>query len=103
MIPYGKQDLNQEDINEVINVLKSDFITQGPKVPLFEQKISDYCNVKYSVAVNSATSALHIACMALDLNKGDWLWTSLIHLLHLPLWNILWCKYRFCRYRSKYI
>ena len=85
MIPYGKQDLNQEDINEVINVLKSDFITQGPKVPLFEQKISDYCNVKYSVAVNSATSALHIACMALDLNKVIGCGQALIHLLHLQI------------------
>ena len=76
MIPYGKQDINQADINSVRDVLESDFLTQGPKVPLFEELISDYCRAKYGVAVNSATSALHIACMALGLGKGDWLWTS---------------------------
>ncbi len=76
MIPYGKQDINQADINSIISVLKSDFLTQGPQVPLFEKTVSDYCGVEYGVAVNSATSALHIACLALDLRKGDWLWTS---------------------------
>ncbi|MCK3658638.1 UDP-4-amino-4,6-dideoxy-N-acetyl-beta-L-altrosamine transaminase [Pasteurellaceae bacterium Pebbles2] len=75
-IPYGKQDINQADIDAVIDVLKSDFLTQGPKVPAFEQAIKDYCDVKYAVAVNSATSALHIACLALGLGKGDWLWTT---------------------------
>jgi UDP-4-amino-4,6-dideoxy-N-acetyl-beta-L-altrosamine transaminase len=76
MIPYGKQDINQEDINSVIEVLKSDFLTQGPQVPLFEQTVADYCGVSYGVAVNSATSALHIACLAIGLGEGDWLWTS---------------------------
>ena len=76
MIPYGKQEINQIDIDEVVDVLRSDFLTQGPKLPLFEQTISSYCSSKYAVAVNSATSALHIACLALGLNKGDWLWTS---------------------------
>jgi len=76
MIPYGKQDINQEDIDAVLDVLKSDFLTQGPKVPLFEKIIADYCGAKYGVAVNSATSALHIACLALELGEGDWLWTS---------------------------
>ena len=76
MIPYGKQDINQSDIDAVINVLKSDFLTQGPKVPLFEKTVADYCDSKYGVAVNSATSALHIACLALDLGKDDYLWTS---------------------------
>ncbi|MBT5400746.1 UDP-4-amino-4,6-dideoxy-N-acetyl-beta-L-altrosamine transaminase [bacterium] len=76
MIPYGKQDINQSDIDAVINVLKSDFLTQGPQVPLFEKIVSNYCGVEYGVSVNSATSALHIACLALDLGKGDWLWTS---------------------------
>ncbi len=76
MIPYGKQDIIQSDIDAVIEVLKSDFLTQGPKVPLFEKCISDYCDSAYSVAVNSATSALHIACLALGLGEGDWLWTS---------------------------
>ena len=76
MIPYGKQDINKADIDSVVNVLKSDFLTQGPQVPKFEKVISDYCSVDFSIAVNSATSALHIACLALGLKKGDILWTS---------------------------
>ena len=76
MIPYGKQDINQSDIEAVVAVLKSDFLTQGPQVPLFEKNVSNYCNAQYGVAVNSATSALHIACLALGLSKDDWLWTS---------------------------
>ncbi len=76
MIPYGKHDINQTDIDAVVNVLKSDFLTQGPQVPLFERTVSDYCGAEYGVAVNSSTSALHIACLALELGKGDWLWTS---------------------------
>ncbi len=76
MIPYGKQDINQADINAVINVLKSDFLTQGTQVPAFEQLVSNYCGADYGVAVNSATSALHIACLSLDLGDGDWVWTS---------------------------
>jgi UDP-4-amino-4,6-dideoxy-N-acetyl-beta-L-altrosamine transaminase len=76
MIPYGKQDINQADIDSVVDVLQSDFLTQGPQVPLFEKTVSDYCDVEYGVAVNSATSALHIACMALGLGRGDYLWTS---------------------------
>jgi len=76
MIPYGKQDINQSDIEAVVAVLKSDFLTQGPQVPLFEKNVSNYCNAQYGVAVNSATSALHIACLSLGLSKDDWLWTS---------------------------
>jgi UDP-4-amino-4,6-dideoxy-N-acetyl-beta-L-altrosamine transaminase len=76
VIPYGKQDISQADIDSVVNVLQSDFLTQGPQVPLFEKTVSDYCDAAYGVAVNSATSALHIACLALDLGKNDWLWTS---------------------------
>ena len=76
MIPYGKQNINQADIDSVIDVLKSDFLTQGPQVPLFEGKVAKYCGAKHGVAVNSATSALHIACLALDLGRGDYLWTS---------------------------
>jgi UDP-4-amino-4,6-dideoxy-N-acetyl-beta-L-altrosamine transaminase len=76
MIPYGKQDINQSDIEAVIEVLKSDFLTQGPQVPLFEKNVSNYSNAQYGVAVNSATSALHVACLALGLGKDDWLWTS---------------------------
>tara|TARA_B110000196_G_C21153376_1_gene671336 strand:+ start:2267 stop:3424 length:1158 start_codon:yes stop_codon:yes gene_type:complete len=76
MIPYGKQDLNQSDIDSVIEVLTSDFLTQGPKVPEFERAVSDHVGAKHALAVNSATSALHIACLALGLGQGDWLWTS---------------------------
>ena len=76
MIPYGRQDINQSDINAVIAVLQSDFLTQGPAVPLFEKTISHYCGTQRAVAVNSATTALHIACLALELGPGDWLWTS---------------------------
>ena len=76
MIRYGKQNINQADIDSVIDVLQSDFLTQGPQVPLFEEKVSDYCDSKFGVAVNSASSALHIACLALGLERGDWLWTS---------------------------
>jgi len=76
MIPYGKQDINQADIDSVIDVLQSDFLTQGPQVPLFEKTVSDYCGSKFGVAVNSATSALHIACLALGLGENDYLWTT---------------------------
>ena len=76
MIPYGRQDINQQDIDAVVEVLKSDFLTQGPKVPAFEQSVKDACDVKYALAVNSATSALHIACLSLGLKEGDWLWTT---------------------------
>jgi len=76
MIPYGKQDINQQDVDSVLEVLKSDFLTQGPQVPAFEQALIEHTGVNYALAVNSATSALHIACLALGLGKGDWLWTS---------------------------
>jgi UDP-4-amino-4,6-dideoxy-N-acetyl-beta-L-altrosamine transaminase len=76
VIPYGKQDINQADIDSVVNVLQSNFLTQGPQVPLFEKTLANYCGVNYGVAVNSATSALHIACLALGLKEGDYLWTS---------------------------
>jgi len=76
MIPYGRQEITQDDIDAVVAVLKSDYLTQGPIVPNFEQLVADYCNVSHGVAVNSATSALHIACCALGLGEGDWLWTS---------------------------
>lgn len=76
MIPYGRQDIRQEDIDAVVSVLQSDFLTQGPQVPLFEKTVADKVGAKHSIAVNSATSALHIACLALGLKKGEWLWTS---------------------------
>lgn len=75
-IPYGRQDINQEDINAVIETLESDFLTQGPKVAEFEETISKYCNVKYTKSFNSATSALHCALLALGVTEGDMVWTS---------------------------
>ncbi|TBB69504.1 UDP-4-amino-4,6-dideoxy-N-acetyl-beta-L-altrosamine transaminase [Rhizobium ruizarguesonis] len=75
-IPYGRQDINDADIDAVVAVLRSDFLTQGPVVPRFEQAVASYCGAFHAVAVNSATSALHIACLALGLGPGDLLWTS---------------------------
>ena len=75
-IPYGRQSINKEDIQAVTDGLQSDFLTQGPVVPKFENAIAQYCDVKYAFAVNSATSALHIACLALDVRPGDVVWTS---------------------------
>lgn len=76
MIPYGRQDINQADIDEVLAVLHSDFLTQGPKVPEFEAAVSHYVNCQFALATNSATSALHIACLALGVSCGDRVWTS---------------------------
>lgn len=76
MIPYGRQDITEADIDAVVSVLRSDFLTQGPKVPAFEKAVADYCGAQHAVAVNSATSALHIACLALGLAPGGLLWTS---------------------------
>lgn len=76
MIPYGRQDITQADIDAVVSVLESDFLTQGPQVPRFEQAVAHHVGAKHALAVNSATSALHIACLALGLGEGDWLWTS---------------------------
>ena len=76
MIPYGRQDITQPDIDAVVEVLQSEFLTQGPKVPLFEHAVATKVGAKHTLAVNSATSALHIACMALGLKQGDWLWTT---------------------------
>lgn len=76
MIPYGRQDITQADIDAVVGVLQSDFLTQGPMVPRFEQGVSRHVGAEHALAVNSATSALHIACLALGLGPGDRLWTS---------------------------
>jgi len=76
MIPYGRQEITQKDIDAVVEVLQSDFITQGPKVPEFEQAVTDKVAAKHAVAANSATSALHLACRALGVGEGDWVWTS---------------------------
>lgn len=76
MIPYGRQDITQADIDAVAAVLRSDFLTQGPAVPRFEAAVAAKVGAAHAVAVNSATSALHIACVALDLGPGDLLWTT---------------------------
>jgi UDP-4-amino-4,6-dideoxy-N-acetyl-beta-L-altrosamine transaminase len=76
MIPYGRQDITADDIDAVVAVLRSDFLTQGPAVPDFEKVVAGHVGAVHGVAVNSATSALHIACLALGLGPGDWLWTS---------------------------
>lgn len=78
MIPYGRQDIRWEDVEEVVATLRSDFLTQGPRVPAFENAVAQAVGAEHCVAVNSATSALHIACLALGLGKGDLLWTSSI-------------------------
>ena len=76
MIPYGKQEISQQDIDAVVNVLKSDFLTQGPQVPLFEASVKQAVEADFALAVNSATSALHIACLALEVGAGDTVWTT---------------------------
>ncbi|MGM0953502.1 MAG: UDP-4-amino-4,6-dideoxy-N-acetyl-beta-L-altrosamine transaminase [Pseudomonadota bacterium] len=76
MIPYGRQEIDQSDVDAVVEVLTSDYLTQGPKVPEFESKIADYVGASHAVAVNSGTSALHVACKALGLGADDWLWTT---------------------------
>ena len=78
LIPYSRQYIDAKDIEAVTKVLKSDFLTSGPQVNNFEKKINKFCKSKYSVAVNSATSALHIACKALGLKQNDHVWTSSI-------------------------
>jgi UDP-4-amino-4,6-dideoxy-N-acetyl-beta-L-altrosamine transaminase len=76
MIPYGKQSIDENDINAVVDVLKSDFLTQGPVVPKFESAFKDLVSSQYAIAVTNATSALHLACLALGVGEGDAVWTS---------------------------
>lgn len=76
MIPYGRQEITQTDIDAVVGVLQSDFLTQGPMVPLFEKRVAQHVGASHALALNSATSALHIACLALGLGPGDRLWTT---------------------------
>jgi UDP-4-amino-4,6-dideoxy-N-acetyl-beta-L-altrosamine transaminase len=75
-IPYGRQSIDEDDINAVVEVLRSEFLTQGPVVPAFEQAVATHCGARYSFAMNSATSALHVACLALDVGPGDLVWTT---------------------------
>ena len=76
MIPYGRQDIDKSDEDAILEVLRSDYLTQGPVVPRFENAVTEYCDASYAVAVNSATSGLHLACLALGLKQGDIVWTS---------------------------
>ena len=76
MIPYGRQQIDATDIAAVVETLQSDFLTQGPKVPAFEDAVARRCEAAFAVAVNSATSALHLACLALEVGPGDRVWTS---------------------------
>jgi dTDP-4-amino-4,6-dideoxygalactose transaminase len=75
-IPYGRQDIDADDIRAVLEVLQGDFLTQGPAIPAFERMVAEHCGVQHAVALNSATSALHVACMALGVGPGDLVWTS---------------------------
>ena len=75
-IPYGKQNITRNDIKSVIKVLKSDYLTQGENIGLFEKALAKRVNAKFGIAVNSATSALHIACLSLGLKENDYLWTT---------------------------
>lgn len=76
MIAYGRQDISEEDIAAVVEVLRSEWLTQGPAIERFEENVARYCGARYAVAVSSATAALHIACLAAELKSGDVLWTS---------------------------
>ena len=76
LIPYGHQAISEADVAAVIEVLRSDWLTQGPMIKRFEEAVARYCGARYAVAVTSATAALHVSCLALGLGKGDWLWTS---------------------------
>ena len=75
MIPYGRQSLSEDDVRAVVEVLRSDWLTQGPLVDRFEKTVAEYCRARDAVAVSNGTAALHLACLALDLGPGDWLWT----------------------------
>jgi UDP-4-amino-4,6-dideoxy-N-acetyl-beta-L-altrosamine transaminase len=76
MIPYGRQDIGDAEVAAVIEVLRSDWLTQGPTIDRFERGVADYCGAQHAVAVSNATAALHVACMAVGLKAGDLLWTS---------------------------
>ena len=76
MISYGRQKAIKEDVAELVRVLHSDFLTQGPEVPRFGQVVAGYCGAEHTVTINFGTSALHVGCMALELGSGDRLWTS---------------------------
>ena len=76
MIPYGRQDITKDDIDAIVAIMQSVFLTQGPVVPIFEESVAKYTGAKHAIAVSSATAALHLACLSVDLGPGDWLWTT---------------------------
>lgn len=76
MIPYGRQQIDESDIDAVVAVLRSDWLTQGPAIEAFECAVAQRCDARYTVAVSNATAALHLACLAAGLGPDDWLWTS---------------------------
>ena len=82
-IPYGKQTISIDDIKNIVRVLKSDWLTQGPNIENFEKKIANKVNSKYAVAVNSATSALHLSCLALGVSKNDLVWNKFLEWINL--------------------
>ena len=84
MIPYGRQAISAQDVDAVVEVLSSDLLTQGPQVPAFERALAQYCGAAQACATNSATSALHLACLSLGLGAGDRLWTSPITFVSSP-------------------
>ena len=90
-IPYGLHYVDKNDIRAVKNVLKSKFLTQGSKIEEFERKLNSKFGSKYSTVTNSATSSLHISCLALGLKPGDYLWTSAIFLLLQVIAVYIWC------------
>ena len=99
-IPYSRQNISDEDVEAVKEVLRSDYLTQGPKVPEFEEKVCKIVNAKYGIAVNSATSALHIACVALGLTEKDYLWTSPNSFVASANCGLYFKQNKLCRYRS---
>ena len=96
MINYGKHSINQSDIDSVVDVLKSDFITQGPKVVEFENDLKKYCNAKYAKVVSNATATLHIAYLAIGIKKGDSLDITKYFCFYSKCSFILWGRNRFC-------
>ena len=97
MIPYGRHNITEEDIIAVTEVLNSDWLTQGPKVPEFENAVAKFTSAAYAVAMNSATSALHAACLALDLGPGDLIWTVPNTFVATANCGVfMWCRCGFC-------
>ena len=99
MIPYSRQTISNNDIDAVVKVLKSDYLTQGPQTLKFEKKLSEKFNAKYVITANSASSALHLACLSLNIKSKDIVWTvPNTYAASAKLRTFVRCKNRFCRY-----